>query len=453
MSNSSSGWLEHLNQTIRAYPYSDRKRRRSRLITSGRSFELAFTFNQSLHDHIDSLTIDFVANRVGAKSCTPSDGQPASVCYRCNEEQAKNFGRFLAYASTLLMDTPPPLEEHKKKPLPVLLTHTLTEFTNEYEDTISRLGIPTLEVLSNVLRVVPRGGISQREFERRAVLATRTSRVVIRNCVDLGWLKLEKVSEKRKATIALTDEGDAMRKRGVQRVKRVESLWSARHGTRYGKLKSILQSIANEFELELPHYVTGYGPADESLTGGTYLPGEEGPPRIPSRGAEWPVVIREGEAQDGSLSLPALLSQALTQFVLDYETDRLGRLGLTAMFFQHLPDEGLSLKDARQFQPITGNGKSLHERHLYIAIEPGKPSDGARMVYPTQKTRLSRDAYAFQLASIESHWQQRYGKVAMNGLRKALETIDKTLPDDLPDYPDTTTWMLPWFRPYLIQRP
>ena len=452
MSSRSSGWIDRLNETLVFYPCSAKKRRRSRLITTGRSFELAFKFNQTLFDHVDALIVDFIATRVGAKKCEPSDGRPASVCYRCNTEQAKNFGRFLAYASTLLMAKPPALERHTKTPLSVLLTHALIEFTREYENAISRHGIPGLEVLSNVLQAVPRRGITQKEFERRAVLATRTARVVVRHCVDLGWLKLSKVSGERQPTIVLTDEGDAVRKRGVSRVKRVESNWSERHDATYEKLKSNLETLVSQFELELPHYITGYGPADESLTGGTFLPAEKGPPRIPSRGAEWPITVRNENKRSGSLSLPALLSQTLTQFVIDYEAESLGRLGLTALFFQHLPDEGMSLKIARQFQPITGNGKSLHERHLYIAIEPGKPGDGSRMVYPTQKTRLSRDAYAFQLARVESQWQQRYGKTIMNNLRKSLETLEKTLSDDLPEYPNTTIWMLPWYRPFVLQR-
>lgn len=447
----SPAWFDHLSETLRAYPCTATTRRRSRIIKNGNYCELAFKFNQSLHDHIDSLTVDFIAKRIGAKPCDPADGRPATVCYRCDEEQAKNFGRFLAYASTLLMDEPPPLSKHKKTPLPVLLTRALTEFTREYESSVSRQGIPRLEVLSNVLRVVPRQGITQKEFERRAILATRTARVVLRNGVEIGWLKLQKDSLHKKTTFALTERGVSMRQNGTRRMKRVESLWSKRDENTYEKLKSSLGTLVSEFELALPHYVTGYGPADESLTGGTFLPADDGPPRIPSRGAEWPVVVRQTDARNHSLSLPALLSQTLTQFVLDYEATRLGRLGLTAMFFQHLPDEGLSLKAAREFQPITGNGKSLHERHLYIAIEPGKPSDGTRMVYPTQKTRLSRDAYPYQLASIESQWHQLYGKAVMVDLRKSLETLDGTFSDDLPDYPDTTSWMVPWFRPYLLQ--
>ncbi|MCY4096263.1 MAG: hypothetical protein OXG05_14195 [Gammaproteobacteria bacterium] len=451
MSHSSPKWIDALNQTLAYYPYSAKKRRRSRLIIRVRSFELAFSFNQSLFDHVDALIVDFIAKRVGAKTCEPSDGRPASVCYRCDEVQAKNFGRFLAYASTSLMETPPPITTHKKTPFSVLLTHALTEFTREYESNISRRGMPRLEVLCNVLRVVPKQGITQREFEQRAVLAKRSARVVVRHCVDLGWLKLQKVPGERTATISLTDEGDVIRLRGMRRVKRVESLWSQRHDA-FDKLKSNLETVVRRFELELPHYVTGYGPADESLTGGTFIPAEEGPPKIPGRGAEWPVVVREGNSRNQASSLPALLSQTLTQFVLDYEAERLGRLGLTALFFQHLPDEGMSLKSARQFQPITGNGKSLHERHLYVAIEPGKASDGSRMVYPTQKTRLSRDAYASHLASIESQWQRRYGKEVMSNIRNSLETIDKTFPEELPEYPNTTIWMLPWYRPFKLQR-
>ena len=450
LSEKSSAWLERLDEALAAYP-SSAKRRRSRLITKGKYVELAFKFNRSLHDHVDSLTVDFIAERVGSKSCKPSDDRPADVCYRCDEEQAKNFGRYLAYASTLPMADLPRLEEHKRTPLSVLLTRALIEFTREYESRVSQHGMPRLEVLSNVLRAVPRQGITQKEFERHAVLATRSARVVVRNCVELGWLKVEKTSRKQKPTITLTEEGASMRQHGMRRVKRVESLWAKRYETRYEKLKSVLEALVSTFELELPHYVTGYGPADESLTGGTFLPGEEGPPRIPSRGAEWPVVVRQSEKRNRSLAMPALLSQTLTQFALDYEAERLGRLGLTAMFFQHLPDEGLSLKAARQFQPITGNGKSLHERHLYIALEPGKTSDGTRMVYPTQKTRLSRDAYPYQVANIESHWQKRYGKANMTDLRKSLEALDASFSDDLPDYPDTTTWMLPWYRPYRLQ--
>ena len=450
--DSSHAWRERLEESLTYYPSSAEKRRRSRLIDHGNSLELAFKFNRSTHDHIDALIVDFIANRVGAKPCKPSDGRPATACYRCSAEQAKVFGKFLAYASTQHMAPPPPQADHDQKPLSVLLTHALIAFTREYESTISRYGMPGLEVLSNVLRVIPRRGINQREFERRAVLSTRTARVVLRHCTELGWLKTEKDVKRSGSLIYLTDDGESKRQHGTRRLKRVESLWLERYDGDYQKLKTCLETLISTFDLDFPHYISGYGPADEALTGGSYLPAEEGPPRIPNRGVEWPVVVRQENKRRVSRTLPALLSQTLTQFALDYESDELGRLGLTTMFFQHLPDEGMDLGGARNLQAISGNGKSLHERHLYIAIEPGSPSDKTRRVFPTQKTRRSRDAYAFHVSAIESRWKQRFGASIMKKLRHSLEALDKSFSDDLPEYPDTTSWMLPWYRPFLLQR-
>ena len=450
--DSSREWRERLEESLAFYPSSARKRRRSRLIDRDARLELAFRFNRSTHDHIDALIVDFIANRVGAKPCKPSDGRPATACYRCSAEQAKDFGKFLAYASTQHMAPPPPQADHDQKPLSVLLTHALIAFTREYESTISRHGVPGLEVLSNVLRVIPRRGINQKEFERRAVLSTRTARVVLRHCTKLGWLKTERGVKGSGSLIYLTDDGESKRQHGIRRLKRVESQWSKSYERDYQQLKTCLETLVSGFELEFPHYISGYGPADEALTGGSYLPAEEGSPRIPGRGVEWPVVVRQDINKRASPTLPALLSQTLTQFALDYEADDLGRLGLTTMFFQHLPDEGMDLGCARKLQAISGDGKSLHERHLNIAIEPGSPNDKTRRVFPTQKTRRSRDAYAFHVSAVESRWKQRFGASIMKKLRHSLEALDKSFSDDLPEYPDTTSWMVPWYRPFLLQR-
>ncbi len=450
--DSSREWRERLEESLAYYPSSAEKRRRSRLIDHGNRLELAFKFNRSTHDHIDALIVDFIANRVGAKPCKPSDGRPATACYRCSAEQAKDFGRFLAYASTQHMAPPPTLVDHNQTPLSVLLTHALIAFTHEYESDISRHGMPSLEVLSNVLRVVPPRGITPKEFEKRAVLTTRTARVVLRHCTKLGWLKTEKGVKGSGSLIYLTDDGKSKRQHGIRRLKRVESQWSKRYERDYQELKTCLETLVSRFELEFPHYISGYGPADEALTGGSYLVAEEGPPRIPGRGVEWPVVVRQGNKHRSSPTLPAFLSQSLTQFALDYEADDLGRLGLTTMFFQHLPDEGMDLGCARDLQAISGDGKSLHERHLNIAIEPGSPSDKTRRVFPTQKTRRSRDAYAFHVSAVESRWKQRFGASIMKKLRHSLEALDTAFSDDLPEYPDTTSWMVAWNRPYLLER-
>ncbi len=443
---------DSLARTLAAYPSTAKKRRRSRLIDRGEYIELAFTFNRTPYDRADELTVAFVAERVGVQSCTPSDGRPTTICYRCDLNQSKQFERYLKYASTLPMGSAPPRSEQDQTSLPGLLTHTLLAFTNEYESGASSSDIPSLEVLSNVLRIIPRSGLEQKTFERRAVITSRVARVVLRHCAELGWLTIDKPAQRgAPSRVTLTDEGLRIRQRGNRRQKRIETIWSKRYGKTLAQVQTCLDAITNTFELELPHSITGYGLGDESITGGPYLPAEKGPPYIPSRGTEWPVVFRVPNQPRKRLSLSAQLSQTLAQFALDYEAERLGMLGLTTLFLQHIPDEGLSLADARKHQPITGNGKSFFERHLYIALEPGKNSDGTRHVYPTQKTRRSRDAYPYLVAEIESRWEQSYGRSVMTTVRKSLEELDQSFDNEWLDYPNTTAWMAPWYRPFLLQ--
>lgn len=445
-------WLKLLDRAVRAYPASAQRRRRSRVIQHAGEVELAFSFNQSLHDQVDALVVAFMAERLKARACEPSDGRPATACYLCDESQAKLFGRHLAYASTMPMADPPPLTTHRTTPFSTLLTQTLLAFVAEYEDKPNSKGLPSLEVCSNMLRVVPKSGISFADLEKAAVLSKRVVQVVVRHCVDLGWLTLDTLPGRRTPSIIKkTDEGHSMLLRGARRQKLIERKWSERFEATYSKLRNSLTTIVHTFDLEYPHFISGYGVADEALTGGNYLPAEEGPPRIPARGTEWPVVLRRSHKTTNSLPLTTLLCHTLTQFALDYEADQLGRLGLTALFFQHLPDEGMSLGEARKLTPITGNGKSLHELHMNVVLEPGKPSDVTRMVWPTQKTRRARDAYPFQVADLEKRWRKKFGATTMSDLRRALETILKSVQtDSMPDYPNTTVWTMPWVHPFLI---
>ena len=452
-SNEGQGWFQLLDQAVRAYPASATKRRRSRVIRQNDHYELAFSFNESTFDKVDALVIDFIANRVKAKQCEPSDKQSSSVCYRCDESQAKQFGRHLTYASTISMAEPSHHKALQSPPLHALLTQTLLGFKAEYELKPGKQGLPSLEVLSNILRVVPKEGINLKDLEVAAVLSTRVVRVVVRHCVEHGWLTLATLpGRKTPSIVKLTDLGQTVLSRGSRRLRRVQRTWLQRYDSTLLQLVTTLQTIARSFDLAYPHYISGYGVGDEALTGGNYLPAETGPPRVPARGVEWPVVTRSQSAASGSRSFPAQLCQILTQFALDYESANVGRLGLTTVFFRHIPDEGISLAQARALQPVTGNGKSLHERHMNIVIEPGKPSDGSRRVWPTQKTRRARDVYASQLAVLERQWSTQYGIARMANLKRNLRKIVESFETaSLPDYPNTTAWMLPWEQPYLLK--
>ena len=151
-------WLEKLNQAVAAYPSTASSRRRSRVIQVDGGVEIAFRFNKSLYDQIDSLLVEFIADQVGAKRCDPSDGKSAGVCFRCGEKEAKQFGGRLNYASTLTHGTSHHrfVSQRKTRRFPSLLSHALAAFTREYQAKPPKNGLPSLPVWSNVLQVIPK---------------------------------------------------------------------------------------------------------------------------------------------------------------------------------------------------------------------------------------------------------------------------------------------------------
>ena len=150
------------------------------------------------------------------------------------------------------------------------------------------------------------------------------------------------------------------------------------------------------------------------------------------------------------MPMPALLSQALAGFAIEYEMEKLGRLGHVLSLFRFIGNEGIRLETVRSVGGITGNGRSLHERHMNIVLEPGKPTDNSRKVYLSPKARRARDSYSYLVCELESRWRRRYGEEVMINLRDSLESLSRFWPKDCPDYPNTTSWMLPWFSPYKV---
>ena len=207
-------------------------------------------------------------------------------------------------------------------------------------------------------------------------------------------------------------------------------------------VREALAALVAQFDIELPWCLTGYGPADASITGGNHIAAEPGPPRIPHHGQDWPVVLRKPNTDVSQQPLPALLSQALAGFTIDYEWEIFGYgagLNATANLLQHVSDKGISLSDATARGEVSGNGKAGAERHLVAVVEPGKPRDMTRRVLLTPKGKRARDSYAYLVTQVERDWHERYGGCVQE-LRTALEAIDGELGEGLPNYPDTTKW-------------
>ena len=352
---------------------------------------------------------------------------------------AQRFARALGYAGTECLAPERPLRELGAVPLPTLLSHVLIAFERDYGDAGAE--VPTLPVWSNVLRVLGAEALTDRELGARAVLAKRVVRVVLRDLARLGWLEPGGAGSR---AFRLTDPAKTLEAAARRRLAEVENAWRHRHGSSViESLRGALAGMVATQDLEWPWYLTGYGPSDPSLTGGSYLPAEPGPPRVPGRGTEWPVVPRDTSVPAAGLPLSALLSRVLAAFTIDYEEEHLGPLSAASVFLAQVPEDAISLARARSICDVVGTGKSAPERHLCVVVEPGGPRDGSRMVYLTPKARRIRDSYPVVVMEIEARWRERFGADVLDALRGALETLDGGTAPGTPDYPDTRAWLHP----------
>lgn len=342
--------------------------------------------------------------------------------------------RFVSVATR--KNTPP-------RTLPALLTHALVAFTRDYEGSPD---VPRLVVFSNMLRVIDDNGVDIKALPGLARISQRAVRVALRDLERDGWLTVKPVKKTKGLKIArLTAAGQRARDAGHAQIGSIEQDWPARYGKkRIGDLRAWLQALVRQIDVELPHYPTGYGQGDSSFTGGNYVAADPGPPRIPGHGEEWPIVLRNDPDAVSTLPLPALLSQALVAFTIDYDSDTesvFGGLGGAVTFFRFVGDAGMPLGEASQIGDVIGTGRSNLERHRLVDVEPGKPHGAGRLVTLTSRGKRVRDGYPGRVAEIEQNWRANHGAKIIDGLRKTLEALDDRLENDLPDFPDTNTWL------------
>ncbi|MCY4011623.1 MAG: hypothetical protein OXG82_02790 [Gammaproteobacteria bacterium] len=388
-----------------------------------------------------ALAVDFIAARVGASS----ESGPDATRVRCSPTEFVRFQHYLYYGSELQVAARP-VARLSRTPLPTLLGGALGTFTCDYDRARVEEGdVPQLPAWANVLRVIDPEGTDQQDIVRRAVVAKRIARIAVQRLERRGQLVVEARAvpgRRGKArTVLLTDQGAAARARAEALVETLQHDWRQRFGDgAIDRLRDALAGVVDRLPIELPHHVTGYGEGDPSVTGGDYHAEQPGPPRIPAHGQEWPVVLREPGSDARALPLPALLSQVLAAFAIDYDRERLGGLNRTSNFLRFVGDDGMALEQAQTLGRVSGNGKTLHERHLDVVVEPGRPRDMTRRVYPTPKSRRARDAYPHLVTEIEEGWAGTYGE-GVAALRAVLETMSNQFDADLPDYPDTNGWI------------
>lgn len=309
--------------------------------------------------------------------------------------------------------------------------------------------MPQLGTWANVLRVLDADGTDQRQLARRTVISRRAAEVVVTRLARLGRVAVENqvIAGKRGKTklVRLTASGEAGMASAATLVDTVQADWRERFGNgAVDRLRDALSTVVDRLPVELPHYPAGYGAADPSVTGGDYVPEDPGPPRIPAHGQDWPVVLRQPGSDTRHLPLTALLSQVLAAFAIDYEREQFGSLPAASNFLRLVDHDGMTLRCAQALGGVAGNGRSLHERHLDVVVEPGRLRDMSRRVFLTPKGCRIRDAYPQLVREIEDRWSEQYA-TAIPPMRTTLMAINERLDADLRDYPSTTAWILrPW---------
>jgi hypothetical protein len=342
------------------------------------------------------------------------------------------------------------------RPLNELLTAAYADLTREFDHAPGDSRDVPLGVYANVLRHLRHGGVDVREIPKLAAISKRAAKWDVSIAKRHGW-----VVDGHDELVQLSDAGTAVLTRYERAFESAEAAWRKRCGKDVvQRLRSALTALVRQFDLELPHHPTGYGPADGSVTGGVSgrwgrrhalrvkgLPGGVFDPvaehqaaenwekdsggrlYVRDTGQDWrPVQRHETDAVD-RLSLFALLSQAVMAFAIDYEGCGGLAMARSGNFLRRFGDDGLdiALRQARSggstvMLPHDGTLAAL-ERHAYasLVVDPKNPRLGRLTL--TEKGAAVRDAYDEIVMAIEKRWKRRYGAGIVREVRSGLTSV------------------------------
>lgn len=308
--------------------------------------------------------------------------------------------------------------------LPVLLSRVLGALTSEVEGDAAARGISPLAVWSNVLRVVD-DGTSERDLAPAARISKRLAVAGVTGAVRRGWVEAAKGDRGRQ--VRLTDAGRRSAAAWPDRLQDLDARLAS------ADLRAATSELVRRLPLELPWFPASYGTADPSAVGGSFRPGDP-VAGVPPHGQDWKPVLRD--RTDGGvdgLPVTALLSQALVAFTIDYEATPMWPLSSTTLVVRHLRPEPMPMDDAPPGHGITGQGKSLLERHGIARALPDPADSRRKLVQLTERGAVIRGRHDDCVAAVEATWTSRYGTVTVTRLRGALEdhpaAVDPRWPD------------------------
>jgi hypothetical protein len=309
------------------------------------------------------------------------------------------------------------------------MAHTLLDINRTFERAGAESGErANLVIWANLLRVIPDEGIAAADIAPCARISRRVVQSWLRRA-NQHWLEVETLGPRSKL-VMLTDAGRHKRDAWGELVTTAEGAWSAKV-RRQSALRTALETLVAQFDLELPHYPMTYGPVDWSVTGGSAVRAKAGPPAVPSHGADWAPVLRDRRGDMEHLPMHALVSQALVAFTIDFEELGWRTMAGSALLARTMPTRSVPFDSLPKMLEVSGNGASALERHGILRVS-GK--DNARIATLTKTGEWICDNHDAIISRVTHSWRSRYGVDVVDTLAARLADVDAELDDDLPDY-------------------
>jgi hypothetical protein len=322
-----------------------------------------------------------------------------------------------------------------RRPLSALLSQVLVAFTveldNKFERRMRDAGHPgallSLVVWTNLMRFIGEDGAPVRDLAAQALMPEKVIKFESGCLERWGFVKLRADSgdDPPIPTRAHPRAGRVLRDgwgsgRGIRSgwvvlltVKgrkaceiwpplpgEIERRWRARFGDdQIGSLRQALEDVAGQIDLELPHGLPGLRD-----TGDAY----------PVRSAHRP----------GSLSLPALLSQLLLAFTVEFDRESRAPLALCANTLRVLGERPIPVADLPR---LTGGSPETSgigwEVKPYVAVDSDPAAQRRKVVRLTPLGLGAQQRYHRLTSEIETRWDERFGKHNILRVRESLKEL------------------------------
>jgi hypothetical protein len=321
-----------------------------------------------------------------------------------------------------------------ERPISALLSQVLVAFTLEFDNEFERRmiearypGSLSLVVWTNLMRFVSQGGVPIRDLAARALSSEAQIKFPL-GCLE-RWrfvvLGAEPTDERavpvrmhRQAgrilrdgwgsgrgirsgwIVHLTEKGRTACEIWPPLFELIERRWEARFGEdAIGRLREVLEAAAGQLDLELPQALPFHSGLGQAYAA-----------RVPH--------------PKGGLPLPALLSQLLLQFTLEFDRESQVPLMLCANTLRVLSERPTPVADVARLTGASPETSGIGwQMKPYVALEPGPAGSRGKLVHLTPRGLSAQRKYHELTAQIGKQWDARFGKDIMDGLRERLVNL------------------------------